>query len=130
MNHMTVVLRKSDVLKVGNYQDIKGFEDYFLWARLTAAGCDLGNVDAVCCRVRADDNLYSRRGGFRYFKTTMRVERFLLEKKIITRWQYNRNLLVRFTGTVLIPPKFRKTMFMRFLRQRKLETKRPEKENV
>lgn len=30
MNHMTVLFRREAVLAAGGYQDLKGFEDYFL----------------------------------------------------------------------------------------------------
>jgi hypothetical protein len=121
MNHMTVLLRKSHVLAVGNYQDVPGFEDYFLWASLTASGCSLRNLKDVCCIVRANAGMYSRRGGVRYFQNTMRVERFLRDKGIITQWEFWRNVLVRFVGTIVVPPQMRKTVFLRVLRKRRLE---------
>lgn len=121
MNHMTVVLRKSHVLGVGNYQDVPGFEDYFLWSSLVAAGYELRNVKSVCCRVRANAGLYSRRGGTRYFQNTMRVERFLLEKKLITPGEFRENVMLRFAGSVLLPARFRRTFFMKFLRKQELE---------
>lgn len=121
MNHMTVVLRKSHVLKVGNYQDVPGFEDYFLWTSLTAYGCSLRNVKDVCCIVRADAGMYTRRGGMRYFRNTMRVERFLLDKNMISYWEFWRNVTIRFVGTIVIPPGWRKTVFLNVLRKRELE---------
>jgi glycosyltransferase involved in cell wall biosynthesis len=33
-NHMTVLFKKSSVLKVGGYVDMPGYEDYYLWMRL------------------------------------------------------------------------------------------------
>lgn len=121
MNHMTVIFRKSHVLAVGNYQDVPGFEDYFLWTSLIANGYSMGNLKEVCCRVRADEGLYSRRGGVRYFQNTMRVERFLLDKVIISPWQFVKNIAVRFVGTILLPPRLRKVMFLNFLRRQSLE---------
>lgn len=120
MNHMTVVLRKSHILWVGNYQDVPGFEDYFLWTSLTAQGYKMRNIGDVCCVVRADAGLYSRRGGIRYFHNTMRIERFLREKGIISRQQFCRNVAVRFAGTILLPPRARKAVFVHFLRKRNL----------
>lgn len=120
MNHMTVVLRKSHILGVGNYQDVPGFEDYFLWTSLTAQGYKMRNISDVCCVVRADAGLYSRRGGIRYFHNTMRIERFLREKGIISRQQFCRNVAVRFAGTILLPPRARKAVFVHFLRKRNL----------
>lgn len=124
MNHMTVLLRKSHVLKVGNYQDVPGFEDYFLWASLTANGCQLRNLKDVCCIVRANAGMYSRRGGVRYFQNTMRVERFLRDKKIITCWEFWRNVVVRFVGTIVVPPQMRKMVFLKVLRKKNLENDR------
>lgn len=123
MNHMTVVLRKSHVLAVGNYQDVPGFEDYFLWTSLTANGCSLRNIKDVCCIVRANAGMYSRRGGVKYFQNTMRVERFLLDKRIINRWEFYRNVAVRFAGTIMVPPKYRKAVFLNVLRERELKEK-------
>jgi len=126
MNHMTVVLRKSHILAVGNYQDVPGFEDYFLWTSLTANGCSLRNIKAVCCVVRANAGMYSRRGGVKYFQNTMRVERFLRDKKIINSWEFYRNVAVRFVGTIVVPPKLRKVVFLNVLRKRELEEKESE----
>ncbi|MBP3683458.1 MAG: glycosyltransferase [Oscillospiraceae bacterium] len=122
MNHVSVVLRKSHVLAVGNYQDVPGFEDYFLWASFIANGNTLRNVEQVCCVVRADSGMYSRRGGLRYFQNTMRIERFLLERKIISRWEFWCNVMIRFGGTVVLPPELRKLVFLCVLRKRKLQT--------
>ena len=33
-NHMTVMYKKEDIIQVGNYKPLKGFEDYYLWIRL------------------------------------------------------------------------------------------------
>jgi len=126
MNHMTVVLRKSHVLSVGNYQDVPGFEDYFLWSSLTANGCSLRNIKDVCCIVRANAGMYSRRGGVKYFQNTMRVERFLRDKRIINRWEFFRNVAIRFVGTIVVPPKLRKMVFLNMLRKRELEEKESE----
>lgn len=48
MNHMTVLFRREAVLAAGGYQDLKGFEDYFLWGRMLAAGFRLANLPEVC----------------------------------------------------------------------------------
>lgn len=122
MNHTTVVLRKSHVLRVGNYSDTSGFEDYILWIKLVAGGYRMRNIRDVCCRVRADAGMYARRGGAKYFQDTVKMERFLLEKEIISRRQFWLNIAVRFIGTMLLPSGVRRIVFLRFLRRRNLET--------
>lgn len=122
MNHTTVLLRKSHVLEVGGYPDVPGFEDYILWAKLIAGGYHLRNIREVCCSVRADAGMYSRRGGVRYFQNTLKMERFLLEKELISPGQLWKNVAVRFLGSMILPSRIRRVVFLRFLRRRSLET--------
>lgn len=123
MNHMTVVFHKSHIAEVGNYQEFPGpgFEDYYLWVSLVANGKQLRNVSEVCCKVRANADMYSRRGGINYFRNCMKVENLLLRSGIISRFRYGVNIVMWFTGTVLLPPKFRKAVFLNVLRKRELE---------
>ena len=51
----------------------------------------------------------------------MRVERFLLDKNMISYWEFWRNVTIRFVGTIVIPPGWRKTVFLNVLRKRELE---------
>ena len=57
MNHVTTVFRKQDILDVGGYQDLPGFEDYHLWARLLSGGKILLNLDETVCLSRVSDGL-------------------------------------------------------------------------
>lgn len=116
MNHTTVVLRKSHILQAGSYFDIPGFEDYTLWIRLLTDGYHMRNIGDMCCRVRADGGMYARRGGVQYFRNTLKMERLLLEKKIISRQQYRKNVTVRFIGTMALTPRIRRRLFLNFLR--------------
>lgn len=120
MNHMTVVLRRSHVLQVGNYPNLPGFEDYVLWATLLANGYSLRNIRQVCCRARADAGIYSRRGGIRYFRNSVAMEQHLLRLGLICRGRFWRNVAVRFGGTILLSAGFRRAVFLRFLRRKAL----------
>ena len=123
MNHMTVLMKKSHVAQVGNYQMFPGpgFEDYYLWVSLLADGRKLRNLDAICCRVRAGDGLFERRGGWAYFRNCRKVEKLLLETGIISPVRYMTNNVMWFTGTMVLPPGCRKSVFVHFLRQRALK---------
>lgn len=66
-NHMTVMFKKKAVLKVGNYQPMMGFEDYYLWARLLKAGYKGKNIQESLVYARTGENMYARRGGKKYF---------------------------------------------------------------
>ena len=115
MNHMTVLFRKSSVLAAGGYEDMKGFEDYYLWGRMLAAGYRLANLPEVCVLARVA-GLQSRRGGWKYFRQTVRLERALRSCGLFGAGTYYKNLLIRFCGTVLLPDGLRQRAYQRYLR--------------
>lgn len=118
MNHMTVTLRRSEVLKAGNYRDVPYFEDYDLWARMLSAEMRFANLDRVCVYARVNDNSFRRRGGWRYFRCTCAMERRLLSAGIIGAGRYLLNIAVRFAGTCLVPNSVRAGLYRRVLRAR------------
>lgn len=71
-NHMTVMYRKDDILKIGGYRDYKNFEDYELWIRALNNGLQLANIDKVVCHVDTDA-LIQRRSGLNYLKTEFKL---------------------------------------------------------
>lgn len=116
MNHMTVLFRRKAVLDAGGYLDLKGFEDYFLWGRMLAAGFRLANIPEVCVLARVA-GLQARRGGWGYFHQTVQLERALRRCRLIGPGTYCKNLAVRFCGTVLLPDALRQRVYQRYLRQ-------------
>ena len=115
MNHVTVLLRKSLVIRAGNYYELKGFEDYYLWARLAACGYQLKNIDAICCYVRINEEMYKRRGGRQYLQSIVRMERYLMNTGFINSCQYAENIAVRFCAAIM-PNWMRKYLYNHFLR--------------
>lgn len=73
-NHMTVLIKRSSVLKAGNYRDYAGYEDYELWARMLVAGEDCCNLPEILVKVRTGENMFKRRGGIAYFKQGKRAK--------------------------------------------------------
>lgn len=120
INHVTTVYKKSDILAAGNYPDHPGFEDYHLWINLACEGKRFYNLPEVCCKVRADSSMLERREGLSYFKQTLKLERLLLHKKFLTRWQYFVNVTIRFGGTVILPSGVRKKVFSKLMRKKNL----------
>ncbi len=82
-NHMTVMFKKQAVQNVGGYQHMPYFEDYWLWARLLKAGYKTKNVDNVLVKVRADQDMIARRGGWEYVRCITRFEQALYKIGII-----------------------------------------------
>lgn len=117
MNHVTVLFQKEHVLKVGSYPDHPGFEDYHLWTKLLSEGYQFHNIPHTCCLVRADAHMLKRRDGWSYFKNTVKMEKLLRKKKLISLRQYLVNITVRFGGTVLLPHGLRKKLFSKLMRK-------------
>lgn len=66
-NHVAVMMRKSAVLEAGGYRrDYPFFEDYDLWIRMLRKGFQGRNLKDDLVYVRAEKDMYERRGGKEY----------------------------------------------------------------
>lgn len=75
LNHMTVVYKKSAVLKAGSYMDHNLFEDYYLWIRMIVNGSRLANLPEYLVNVRAGRDMLARRSGIKYAKSELSLQR-------------------------------------------------------
>ena len=116
-NHMTVMFRKTDVLKAGNYQDWFWNEDYYLWIRLAIDGCKFANLDETLVYTRVGADMYQRRGGDKYFKSEMAIHKLMLEKGIIDSVTYSVNCLKRLIVEKLMPNRVRGWAYKKFARE-------------
>lgn len=68
LNHPSVVLRRQEVLAIGNYRSRPGFEDYDLWLRILAAygACALANLPQSLVLARVGEAHLRRRHGVAY----------------------------------------------------------------
>ncbi|PID26871.1 MAG: amylovoran biosynthesis protein AmsE [Candidatus Cloacimonadota bacterium] len=73
-NHMTVMYKKSSVIKAGNYEDVLYFEDYHLWIKMALKGMKMANLPLFLVNARSGLDMLSRRKGFTYI---VREYRFL-----------------------------------------------------
>lgn len=69
--HAGTVFRKSALLKAGNYQHCKLYEDYHLVARLIMSGAKFYNCQEVLYYVRVTSEQMNRRSGLDYLKTEL-----------------------------------------------------------
>lgn len=116
-NHVTVMYKRSEVLKAGNYQDWYCNEDYFLWIRMMIAGCKFANLEENLVNVRVGRDMYARRGSLKYFKSEEGIQRFMYKNHIIGLLQYCFNVLVRFIVQVCMPNWLRGWVFQEFARK-------------
>lgn len=122
MNHVTTVMKRSDVIACGSYKNVYGFEDYVLWANMLHAGKRFGNIDAVCVYVRVDDDMYKRRSGKNCFRGAVVLEKILKSNCEITHFEYMKNIVVRFIGYRVAPNFVRKILYQTMLREKPTQT--------
>jgi glycosyltransferase involved in cell wall biosynthesis len=116
-NNMTVVLKKLSVEFVGGYHNIYNNEDYDLWIRMSLNGCIFYNLDKILVYSLINSDTYSRRGGWKYFKSELSVQKLLYSSKINNFPIYIFNLIVRFIVQILMPCFLRRKFYDIFLRK-------------
>lgn len=114
--HMTVIYKKQAVINSGNYRDFLWFEDYDLWVRMLQKGYIAANIPEYLVNVRADEEMFARRGGWQYLKQDYRFQKFLLKCDFISVSRFLLNVIIRSTVR-LIPNDFRIYIYNKFLRK-------------
>lgn len=117
MNHVTVMFRKEDVLKAGNYRN-KYFtnEDYDLWIRMIHNGFLFHNIPQVFVKVRVGEGMFERRGGKKYCQSELQIQRLSLDLGYIKYPRYLLNCFERVCLQLLMPAKVRKMVYKCVLR--------------
>ncbi len=118
LNHMTVMFRRADILAAGNYRHWMWNEDYDLWIRLADKGFLFANMPDTLTFVRVGEDMYRRRGGIKYFRSEMKIQKALLDKKLIGLSRYGINVCVRLIVQVIMPNFMREMVFRVFARTR------------
>ena len=119
LNHVTVMFKKSAVLKAGGYIEQFWNEDYYLWIRMAECGATMANTATVLVNVRTGQDLYSRRGGKKYFKSEMFLQNYMLQRKMISFPTYADNIAKRWVVQRLLPTQLRGLVFRTFARKGK-----------
>lgn len=117
MNLVTVMLRKSDVMKVGGFIDWYCEEDYYLWIRLVESGYKFYNYQKSLVNVRVGEDMYQRRGGKKYFRSEARLQKYMFDHKMISLHQYAYNVMIRWLVQVAMPNRIRGWVFRTFARK-------------
>lgn len=95
INHMSAMFRKDAVLKAGNYQECRGYEDYYLWSRMIMNGCKFHNIQEDLIHARIGNGMLSRRQGFVFFSEEIKFQKALRSIGFLTKWQFVTNLILR-----------------------------------
>lgn len=116
-NHQSVAMLRSSVLNAGNYMDWHFNEDYYLWIRMAQQGCRFANLPDTLVNVRVGAEMYARRGGWKYFRSEERLQRYMLCHGMISFPRYLYNTIGRFVVQVVMPNKLRGWVFRKFFRK-------------
>lgn len=115
-NHVTVMYKKSAVLKAGNYQDALFLEDDLLWVHMLQTGAKGKNIDDCLVLVRTGRSMIARRGGLAYFKKYRQGRRAILKTGYISYWDYLKTIAVDLVVS-LMPGRLRLLVFTKLLRR-------------
>ena len=113
-NHVSVMFRKTAVLKAGNYQHCPLMEDTLLWANMFKTGATAMNIDDYLVLVRIGKDMYERRGGMAYFKKYRKARRVIYQTGFISWWDYAYTIVIQFVVAIM-PNSLRGFVFKKIL---------------
>ncbi len=117
-NHMAVMFRKSEVEKAGGYQHWYLNEDSYLWVRMYLVGCSFYNIQEVLVYARVGQEMYARRGGYKYYLSEKKLFKYMYKHNIISFSDYFIAKTIRFIVQVLMTNRLRQWFFKTFARNK------------
>lgn len=108
--HAAAFMRKSAVLRAGNYMHRQYYEDYNLWVRMILSGAKFYNIQEVLYEIRTTEDQIIRRGGLTYLKQELKYLKEFYDLGFYT-WNdliINSNIRI---ATRLMPHKMRTFVF-------------------
>lgn len=116
-NHMSVVFRLKKAIELGGYPNIFLKEDYALWANFISHDSIVKNIPNVLVRVTAGNEMYKRRGGLKYVRSEIKLQKFLI--KLGLQSKFGGIIAGSFRSIVfLMPNQIRALFYLNFLRKR------------
>ena len=109
-NHPCIMYRKSAVEAAGGYEPFYQMEDYWLWIRMLMNGTIGYNIPQPLLWMRAGNQMYQRRSGWKYAKSQMRLFCKMRELGFINSWSCLMSCAIR-TASSLAPNWLRKRVF-------------------
>ena len=116
-NHPCIMYKKSAVQAAGGYQDFYLLEDYFLWIRMLQKGFKGYNIQEPLLWMRAGNDMYKRRGGWKYVLSQYRLLQYMYQSEFITWETYLLGTFVRL-GVAIAPNSLRSLIFNNVLRRK------------
>lgn len=87
MNHVSVCIKKSALLKSGGYKSLLLLEDYYLWLRMIVAGCKFANINESLVYVRVGNGFTSKRGSKERIYGWKILQKYMIKHGMINRFE-------------------------------------------
>lgn len=115
--HPSLLYKKSEVLKAGNYRKFYLCEDYDLYVRMLRAGCKCYNIQKALVYMRIGSDFYKRRGGFKYMKTILKFKNEQLKIGYFSLGDYLKSTIPHI-AVCLMPNSMRDWVYRNLLRKK------------
>ena len=116
MNHVSVCMKKSALIKAGGYKTLLLLEDYYLWLHMISANCKLANINESLVYVRVGNGFDSKRGSKERITGWKVLQDYMLNHGMISRFEARMNMIYIW-GFVKTPAWLKKIMYQRLLRK-------------
>jgi len=116
LNHMAVMMRKDEIIRIGSYRHLPYIEDYELWIRALNNGIKIGNIGEVLVHARTGNGMIQRRGSKKYIKSWHILNYDMINYGMISFWIYLRNMIA-ISAFVFIPVGLKKIIYKNLLRK-------------
>lgn len=115
-NHPTVMYRKSKVLEVGGYGDLRKNQDTDLWIKMLSNGAFCKNLSEYLVYFRFDENTYEKRKNWLNTKLLIRIRWNAFKSGFCTCYDF---LIVAIAqiGIYILPTSFQKFIYSKILRR-------------
>lgn len=93
MNHVTVCIKKSSLIKAGGYQTLLLLEDYLLWLNMIISGAKFANINESLVFVRIGNGFDSKRGSQERIDGWWKLQQVMMNANMINLLQAWMNMV-------------------------------------
>lgn len=115
--HPSLLYRKSEVMKAGNYREFYLCEDYDIYIRMLKSGCKCYNIQKPLVYMRIGKDFYKRRGGIKYMKSILKFKNEQLHTGYFSLLDYLKSTIPHII-VCLMPNAVRDYIYRNFLRKK------------
>lgn len=116
LNHMSVMMRKDEIISVGSYSNIPCIEDYELWVRAMINGVRIANIDKVLVHARTGNGMVQRRSNRKYIRSWQTLNHQMVAAGMIGHITYLRNMAA-ITAFIFLSPGIKNFLYKKILRR-------------